>query len=55
LEVRSKKIQELNKYKEEPTEKKYKDIQTLLGMMTTHGRLPKSLLVKEEEAKKNKN
>ena len=39
--MRNKKIAELNQYKEVPTEKKYLDIQNLLGMMNKHGRLPK--------------
>ena len=42
LEVRNRKIQELNRYKEAPTEKKYKDIQMLLGLMNDHSKLPKA-------------
>lgn len=41
MEVRSKKIAELNQYKEANTEKKYQDIQNLLKMMNAHGKLPK--------------
>ena len=41
-EVRARKIQEMNQYKEMPTEKKYKDIQSLLSMMNAHGKLPKA-------------
>ena len=42
VEVRSRKIAELNQYKDEPTEKKFKDIQSLLNMMNVHGKLPKA-------------
>ena len=55
LEVRSKKIAELNQYKEQPTEKKYLDIQNLLGQMNTHGRLPKSLLAQSQDHDKANN
>ena len=55
LEVRNKKIAELNQYKEVPTEKKYLDIQNLLGMMNKHGRLPKQLLAAEEDKAKAAN
>ena len=41
MEVRSKKIAELNQYKDANAEKKYNDIQNLLKMMNTHGKLPK--------------
>ena len=40
--MRNRKIQELNRYKEAPTEKKYKDIQMLLGLMNDHSKLPKA-------------
>ena len=41
--VRSKKIAELNSYKEGTTaDKKFKDIQSLLTMMNTHSKLPRS-------------
>ena len=42
LQVRNRKINELNSYKQETSEKKMKDITALLGMMNTHGKLPKS-------------
>ena len=45
LQVRNKKIDELNQYKEASSDKKYKDIQALLGMMNAHGKLPKSARV----------
>ena len=42
LEIRNKKIQELNQYKEASSEQKYKDIQSLLTMMNQHAKLPKT-------------
>jgi len=42
-EVRSRKIAEMNQYKDVPAEKKFKDIQSLLQMMNTHGNLPSKL------------
>ena len=42
LQVRTKKIEELNKYKEAPSEKKFKDIQALLVQMNAHSKLPKA-------------
>ena len=41
-EVRTRKIQELNQYKDAPAEKKFKDIQSLLSMMNAYGKLPKA-------------
>ena len=41
LQVRQQKMDEMNLYKEASSEKKYKDIQALLGMMNAHGKLPK--------------
>ena len=42
MDVRNKKVAELQSYKEVSTEQKYKDIQHLLKMMNQHGKLPKS-------------
>ena len=50
LEVRNKKIAEMNQYKEAPAEKKYKDIQSLLTMMNAHGNLPKKALEAQNQA-----
>lgn len=41
-EVRNRKIAQLNQYKEVPTDKKFKDIQSLLSMMNTHGKFAKT-------------
>ena len=46
LEVRNRKISEMNTYKDAPSEKKYKDIQNLLKEMNTHGKLPKKDQIK---------
>lgn len=40
MEVRSKKIAEMNLYKDAGAERKFNDIQALLKMMNTHGKLP---------------
>ena len=48
MEVRSKKIAELNQYKDQATEKKFQDIQALLKMMNTHGKLPNSTGAKKD-------
>ena len=48
MDVRNKKVAELQQYKEASTEQKYKDIQALLKMMNQHGKLPKSAQVNPE-------
>ena len=41
LDLRSKKIAEMNAYKEKESDRKVTDIQNLLKMMDAHGKLPK--------------
>ena len=55
LQVRNKKLAELGQYKEESSDKKYKDIQDLLKMMNKHAKLPKTAVQEEAEAAKAAN
>ena len=41
LDLRNKKIAEMNAYKEKETDRKVSDIANLLKMMDAHGKLPK--------------
>ena len=51
MEVRSKKIAELNQYKSQNAERKVNDIENLLKMMNTHSKLPNTKGAKGEVEK----
>ena len=50
LDLRNKKISEMNAYKDKETDRKVSDIANLLKMMDTHGKLPKRAAALEGEA-----
>ena len=50
LDLRNKKIAEMNAYKDKETDRKVSDIANLLKMMDTHGKLPKRSNTVEGEA-----
>ena len=50
MDLRNKKIAEMNAYKDKETDRKVSDIANLLKMMDTHGKLPKKSSTVEGEA-----